>query len=104
MNFEIVLGPIHSHDLGSILNEVQKHAPLKSVNAIESGKRSYKKSRKPKKIVTPEAIETMQRLRDNGNNMCEIARLTGYSDTTVGRYTTEPKGKQGNGKKELHEL
>lgn len=89
IKFMVSVGPIHERDLASVVKKLEHYPDIrvstygvtKTHRVIQqTGKRTHKK-------VTPEGIEAMQKLRNNGNDPGRISSITGYSRTTVNRYT-----------------
>lgn len=90
--FMVSVGPIHEKDLSDVVKRLE-HFPdirvstygaskLTRVNRT-TGTRIHKK-------VTTEGIKQMQNLRDRNLPVTEIQRLSGYSKSTIARYTSEP--------------
>jgi hypothetical protein len=89
--FMVSVGPIHENDLSDVVKRLE-HFPEIRVSTYDSQKPKRVVSTKTpivRKTVTPEAIEQMQKLRDNKMELKKIAEVTGYSLVTVQRHTHE---------------
>ena len=93
--FTILLGPTDSLALGKTLTQVTRYAPLLEVKQCGSDQIVKTKSfgKIVRKQVTHEGKLEMQKLRDNGTKLKNIAHVTGYSEITIKRHTDDAEGR-----------